>query len=250
MAQTARKEERGKPDGSAGKYCIFSGSILKCIAMISMLIDHTAVVLLSRSTIVLFRSGENYLTLYTFMRKIGRLAFPIFAFLLVEGFLHTRDRRKYGISLLLFALISEIPWNLEHTGTLFYEKQNVFFTLFLGYMGLCAFEYFQGQARKQAAAVFALYLVTLFIKSDYGLTGFGFIIMLYALREQKLLRALLGCCFLSSTWTGGLAFIPISLYNGKRGFVRSPIVKYAFYSFYPLHILALYLIRLRMAGYP
>ena len=233
-----------------GKYHVFSGSLLKCLAMICMLIDHTAVVLISRSTIVLFHWGGSSVTLYAMMRKIGRLAFPIFAFLLVEGFLHTRNRKRYGISLLLFALISEIPWNLEHTGTIFYEKQNVFFTLFLGYMGLCAYEYFQGQICRQVLSVFSLYLLTMFMKSDYGLTGFGFIILMYAVREQKLLRAVLGCCFLSSTWVGGLAFIPISLYNGKRGFIRSPILKYAFYAFYPVHILVLYYIKLRTAGYP
>ena len=231
------------------KYRILSGSVLKCLAMTAMLIDHTALNLLSRSTIVVLRYGSHYLTLYKLMRSIGRIAFPLFAFLLAEGFLHTRNRKRYGISLFLFALISEIPWNLEHTGTFQYEKQNVFFTLFLGYLGLCALEYFREQSSRQIAALAGLYLTALFLRADYGLNGLGIILLMYALRDQQILRALLGCCFLISTWIGGLAFIPISLYNGKRGFIRSPFLKYAFYAVYPAHLLILVWLKSRQTGY-
>ena len=231
------------------KYQILSGSVLKCLAMITMLIDHTAVTLFARSTIVIFRHGSYSLTLYTLMRKIGRIAFPLFVFLLVEGFLHTRDRKRYGISLFLFALLSEIPWNLEHTGHLTFGKQNVFFTLFLGYMALCVLEHFREQPRKQIPALAGLYLITLLLRSDYGVSGFGLIVLLYALREQRILQALLSCCFLSSTWVGGLAFIPISLYNGQRGFIRSPFLKYAFYAVYPVHLLVLFWLKKWLIGF-
>ena len=231
------------------KYRILSGSALKCLAMISMLVDHTALNLLSRSSITVFRYGNHVLTLYKLMRNFGRLAFPLFAFLLTEGFLHTRSKRRYGISLLLFAILSEIPWNLEHTGTVLYAKQNVFFTLYLGYAGLCALDYFRNNTKKQILSVAALYLVALFLRADYGLTGFGFIILLYALREQPVVQALLGCCFLYSTWIGGLAFIPINMYNGKRGFIRSPILKYAFYAVYPVHLLILAYLRAKYVGF-
>ena len=230
------------------KYKVLSGSVLKCIALVTMIIDHVAFVLLRNSNIVLIHSA-NPLTLYTLMRKIGRIAFPIYCFLLVEGFLHTRDRKKYGINLLLFAVLSEIPWNLEHTGTLRYASQNVFFTLFLGFAGLCCLEYFRERPREKLASLLLLFVTGLLLKADYGVGGFGFILLLYILREEKILQAVLGSCFLSSTWVGGLAFIPINLYNGKRGFIRTPVLKYAFYAAYPLHILVLYWIRKNTIGY-
>lgn len=94
-----------------------SGSALKVIALVSMTVDHIAYYLM----------GHNTWT-YDMMRTVGRMAFPIFAFLLVEGYGHTRSTRKYALSLLAFALISEIPWwLLNHDNT-----HNVFFTLLLG----------------------------------------------------------------------------------------------------------------------
>ena len=231
------------------KYRILSGSALKCIALFTMIIDHVGLHLLRGSNIVLLRTGNGVLTLDFFMRKVGRLSFPIYCFLLVEGFLHTRDRKNYGRNLLLFALISEIPWNLEHTGTLYYSVQNVFFTLFLGYVGLCCFEGLRERPRQQFAALLILVLVVLNLKADYGIAGFGLILLLYILREQKIMQAVLGTCFLSSTWVGGLAFIPINLYNGERGFIRGRVLKYLFYAAYPLHILVIYLIKKRTIGY-
>lgn len=101
------------------QYRIISGSALKLIAVITMLIDHTASALLRDSDIVLITFGDKPLTLYYSMRFVGRIAFPIFAFLLAEGFVYTRNRVKYGVSLAVLALISELPWNLVHTGTAF-----------------------------------------------------------------------------------------------------------------------------------
>ena len=234
---------------SEQKYRVLSGSALKCLAMISMIIDHTALNLLARSSITVFRFGIHVLTLHKLMRDFGRLAFPLFAFLLTQGFRHTRSKKRYGFNLLSFAILSEIPWNLEHTGTLFYPKQNVFFTLFLGFAGLCALEYFKSDTKKQILSLFALYLVALNLHSDYGIIGFGFIIMLHVMRQQPVVQALLGCCFLNSTWIGGLAFIPINMYNEKRGFIRSPILKYAFYSVYPVHLLILYYLKAKYVGF-
>ena len=111
------------------KYRILSGSALKMIAVITMLIDHIGAVLLSMyqpaQKILFTLFGREY-TVYLIFRDIGRAAFPIFCFLLLEGFRHTRSRFLYGRNLLLFALLSEIPWNLMFTNTLRYERQNVF----------------------------------------------------------------------------------------------------------------------------
>ena len=233
------------------RYKILSGSALKCIALFTMIADHVGKHLMNGPGIVFLRIGQSTLSLRSLMTTAGRLAFPIYCFLLAEGFLHTHDRIKYGVNLLLFALISEIPWNLEHTGTLLYAKQNVFFTLFLGFSGLCCIEGLRTKPRLQLAVLLALLLTAIFLKADYGVIGFGFILLLYLLRNQRILQAVLGTCFLTgvSRWVGGLAFIPINLYNGKRGFIRGPVLKYAFYAAYPLHLFVIYLIKKQAVGF-
>ena len=125
------------------RFQVLSGSTLKVLAAATMLIDHTAGALLSKNPVELFSIAGRTVTLYMVLRTIGRVAFPVFAFLLPEGFVHTRNRKAYGISLFVFALLSEIPWNLLHAGTLFCPSQNVFFTLFLGFLALCCCERFK-----------------------------------------------------------------------------------------------------------
>lgn len=225
------------------KLRILSGSHLKLLAVLSMLADHLAVFYwydMPWCQTALFSIGQHAVTPYMLLRMVGRIAFPLFAFLIVEGFLHTRSRKRYGINLAVFAILSEIPWNLVHTGTLLCPRQNVFFTLLLGYLGLCAIEYFKGRKGTMVAALLGLFAVSYFLRADYGCFGYGFILLLYALREQRILQAVIGCCVLPSRWIAGLAFIPINMYNGERGFVRGPIWKYAFYLFYPLHLLVIW----------
>ena len=231
------------------KYKRLSGSVLKLLALVSMLIDHTAVAFLQGGSPALLRIGGHTLTLYRAMRFLGRLAFPLYCFLLVEGFCHTRDRRRYALRLGIFAVVSELPWNLFRAGTLTCADQNVFFTLLLGFLGIWAAEAFMAVERgrvKYMAALLGLMIASLVLRGDYGVAGFGFILMLWALRERPLIRAALGCCLLSSRWKAGLAFIPIALYNGERGFIRGRIAGLVFYAIYPLHLLAFALIRLHM----
>ena len=221
-----------------------SGSILKLLAVFSMLIDHMAYFLFKNDEAflqVLCTVGSKEVTPYFLMRAFGRLAFPIFCFLIVEGLVYTRNRWKYGRNLLLFALISEIPWNLVHAGTWHHPGQNVFFTLFLGYMGICCLEYWKENAFKKAIGLLLLLAISFKFRADYGYRGYGFILMLYALRNHLLLKSVIGCCMLSGAWIPGLAFIPISLYNGKRGFIQGPVWKFCFYAFYPVHLLVFYL---------
>ena len=236
-----------------GKRRFLSGSWLKVIALLSMLIDHTASVLMSKSEYILISLAGRSLSLYTAMRMIGRSAFPLYAFLLVEGFLYTKDRRKYGARLLLFALISEIPWNLEHTGTWHGPSQNVFFTLFLGFLGLCVLEALlkaEGKhAQKLVCVLLALFAVSVFLRADYGSSGFGFILVMYVLREAPVIRAVIGCSFLSSRWQVFPAFVCISLYNGERGFIKGKAAKILFYAIYPAHLLLLYWIKAKTVGY-
>lgn len=234
------------------KWKKLDGSVLKMIAVISMLIDHTAAVLMRSDTTLLFTIAGTPVTLYTFMRSVGRLAFPLYAFLLTEGYIHTKNRLGYALRLLAFALISEIPWNLEHTGTLLYPSQNVFFTLFLGLVGIWLMDEFIKNASGRvikALMLFALFGLSMVLKADYGVIGYAFILMMYLLREVPIGRAMVGSAFLSSGWRAGLAFIPIAFYNGERGFIKGKAASLCFYALYPVHMLILYLIRLNTIGY-
>lgn len=105
---------------------LLSGSALKIIAVLSMVADHCAYYLLDGNTWA-----------YEVMRCFGRIAFPVFAFLVAEGFAHTRNRMRYFFSLLLFAVISEVPWYLLNGAD---GTHNVMFTLALGVVALAAFE--------------------------------------------------------------------------------------------------------------
>ncbi len=244
------------------RWHVLSGSWLKVIAMVLMLIDHVALVILRyvpAYTEPLMTIGHQTITWYFLLRSVGRLAFPLFCFLLVEGFLHTHDRRKYGRNLLVFALISEIPFNLTHGGHLYGWSQNVFFTLFLGFLALCVVRRWEEDSqaipqsaifaehnRRMALRLLVLIVAGYLLRCDYGNCGISFILLLYVLRRNEILRAAIGCCFLGSRWIAGLAFIPMAFYNGRRGFIQGSFGKYLFYLFYPLHLLALYFIKVAL----
>lgn len=231
---------------SRNGWAVLSGSWLKVLAMVTMLIDHLAAFYWCVDPHffqTFFTIGHKHITLYFILRAVGRLAFPIFCFLIVEGFVYTRNRMKYGRNLLLFAFLSEIPWNLVHSGTWHYGSQNVMFTLFLGYLGLCAIEYFRNDTRRMAFTLIGLFVISVLLHADYGCSGFGFILLLYVLRNNRLLQAIIGSCVLGSRWIAGLAFIPINMYNGQRGFIQGPVCKYLFYFFYPVHLFLIYLLQ-------
>lgn len=239
-----------------------TGSTLKLIAIAAMIIDHTAAIVLER--VLMVNGLGNALTdntsimafaldnavifgLYTLMRLIGRLGFPIFCFLLIEGFTHTRNVKKYVARLALFAIISEIPFDFAFAGKVFYfGYQNVFFTLLIGLLVIVGFQWI-GTKRNlnkfivALAAVFILgvgMLLAEYLKTDYSSTGVAIIALLYLCRKKKPLLIVAGCIAFAWEVSAPLAFIPIALYNGKRGLN----IKYFFYAFYPLHLMILYLI--------
>ncbi|MDO4539138.1 MAG: TraX family protein [Coriobacteriales bacterium] len=230
------------------RYRFLSGSALKLIAVVTMLTDHVCkriLVAYPQFNVTLYSFFGEPVTWTVLLTSIGRLAFPIFCFLLVEGFLHTRNRWRYGRNLLIFALISELPFDLSRT-LMFWDPtyQNVFFTLFIGYAGLCALEHLKDKPTKQSVLVISLAIASMALKCDYGPRGYALILILYVLRDNALVKTALGCCVELGTWRAGLAFIPINLYNGKRGFIQGPVLKFAFYSFYPLHLFVLWQLRL------
>ena len=223
---------------------VFSGSMLKVLAMVTMIIDHIGSQLVDRS-IVVFETETYTLTLYRLMRDIGRLAFPLFCFLLIEGFLHTRSKVRYGGSMGVMALISEIPYDLEHHNRLFeIHGQNIFFTLLLGYLAICAVENWKSKHPILLIPVLiGIMIATHFGMVDYGVGGVAFIVVLYGLRENEFFR-IFSAFLIGNPRFVMIAFLPMSLYNGKRGFIKGKFLKYAFYAIYPLHIFIIYLLKL------
>ena len=138
---------------------------------------------------------------------------------------------------------------MEHTGTWLYSEQNVFFTLFIGFLGLCFYEKYIDDKIKQIAALLVLFLISSCFNADYGVQGYCFILLMYILREKKAAQAVIGSCMLSIPNMVLLSFVPINMYNGERGFIKGRAVKYAFYAAYPVHIMILYIVRLKYIGY-
>ncbi len=215
-----------------------SGSTLKVIAIVTMLIDHIGAGILEQ----LPYFSDTDTTLYwtdRILRSIGRISFPIFCFLLVEGFLHTSNVKKYAFRLFLFALISEIPFDLAFQREIFYPAyQNVFFTLLIGLITLIAMKHFEYNKILKIIPMFVGILVAQILSTDYAGFGVVFIVLLYVFHDNIKIRNLV--CSIAIFWelTAPIAFIPITLYNGERGFK----MKYFFYVFYPAHLLLLYAI--------
>lgn len=228
------------------KYKILSGSTLKTIALVSMFIDHAALVLLYWGFLyhnIPIQKGTSIYTayiIYEIMRKIGRIAFPIFCFLLIEGFLHTSNRKKYALRLLLFAFISEIPFDLAAGNQLIYtDSCNVFVTLFIGFVTIWAMDHFQQNQMLQIPIALLGCLAAFLLQSDYDFRGIILIILLYIFRYDRSTQAISGSIALFWEWQAAFAFIPICMYNGTRG----KNIKYFFYVFYPAHLLLLYILK-------
>lgn len=229
----------------------FNGFELKLFAMVTMTIDHTAAILGCGS-------------FYSNMRMIGRLAFPVYCFLLVEGFFHTHDPLNYFGRLFLVALVSDVPFDLAFGGGWpSWSHQNVLFTLLLGFIGIWLLENHDRLANyitkspQLRNAVETLILMgavlgTMFLgnvcHTDYGGGGVLLILLFYTFREHWIglvisIPIVMYLFFGTIELPGALALIPILLYNGKRG--PEPGGKagqWFLYFYYPLHILVLYLI--------
>ncbi|MEE1195258.1 MAG: TraX family protein [Lachnospiraceae bacterium] len=225
------------------KMKIFSGSALKTIAILSMTIDHFAAVVLYWGILYYNQPVYEGTSLYTvyivyrIMRSIGRIAFPIYCFLLVEGFMHTGSRPKYLLRLGIFALISEIPFDLAIKNQLItWEYCNVFFTLCLGFLAMWALEYFKNKIYISLPIAAVICYAAYFINCDYDYHGILLIVILYLFRYYRIPQVIGGALSLYWEWPAIFAFIPILMYNGKRG--RSS--KYFFYLFYPTHLLLFY----------
>lgn len=235
----------------------FSGTSLKIIALVTMFIDHIGAILLETGLLpkitssVLGGHSAKYLPSdYTFwanvdmvFRMIGRISFPIFCFLLVEGFLHTKSAARYALRLGLFALISEIPFDFAVYNQPFANNmQNVFFTLLLGLFALMGIQHMAQLLEQYAPKLRFLSVLPLIIcallaglfRTDYSAFGVLLIGALYLSRQNRKQQCMIGAIGTAWEITAPLAFLPIYFYNGERG---KPNLKYAFYLFYPLHLL-------------
>ena len=225
---------------------VLNGFHLKLIAICTMLIDHM---------------GYTLFPGVMWLRCIGRIAFPIFCFLVAEGCVYTRDRKKYALRLLAFAALSEIPFNLMTGGWVWNPyDQNVLWTLLAGALVCWLMDW---ALKKRTASAFlltgavmaaAFYLLEL-VNTDYGGWGMLLVAMFYGVRRApyglavKMPAQAVGLVFFSVALMGGvsielwslLSLVPIWLYNGQRGFFNKA-VQYGFYAFYPVHILILSLI--------
>lgn len=230
-----------------------NGNQLKLIAVLSMGLDHIGLTLYNGVMGGTLDPVAEYPVLsvvYVLLRMLGRIAFPIFTYLVVEGFCHTRSRKKYILRIGLFALISEIPFNLFLAERLFYpEYQNVFFTLFIGLCMMAAMEAIRrrlfGEAGMllQLAVVIAACALAWVLRTDYQFYGIMLIAIFYWFRGNPKWQCLLGFvwqmnCELSWMFRLGLlvSFLLLYLYNGERGKRK---FGYFFYLFYPVHLLVL-----------
>ena len=219
------------PSVNISRYQRLDGTVLKLIACLSMFIDHLGA--------VCFSGMMGF-------RIIGRLAFPIYCFLLVEGAVHTRNMKKYILRMGIFALISEVPFDLAFYHRLVYTgHQNVFFTLGLGLLAIWFLEHPIEQldipdVLYKLLVIIAAGLIAEFFNTDYGFTGIAVICIFYYLRGQPQLKYPIAVILLAAM--GGvevyavLALIPILLYNGQRG-RQTKAMQYGFYIFYTAHLL-------------
>ena len=217
-----------------------SGPALKLAACITMLIDHVGASCIEATYEVADRTPPQILQLDLVLRFIGRLAFPIFCFLLVEGFLHTHDVKKYIGRLFLFGLLSEVPFDMAFFRTPFYRgAQNVYWTLALGVLAMALMQKFQDAEGTIAwtgrFAALGCAVVAQLAGTDYGAIGVALIVALYLTRNNRKYQCIIGAVMMLFELTAPLAFVLIWFYNGQRG--RCPQwAKWAFYGFYPVHL--------------
>ena len=224
---------------------MFSSFTLKIIAIIFMLCDHF---------------GDAILKPFSFFFFFFRIAFPIFAFQLTEGYIHTKNLKKYFKRLIIFAIISQIPFMLFSSTFTSRFSLNIFFTLFIGLFAIYIYDKSHNKFLGILVTIFLCALAQL-IKTDYGAWGVCIIMIFYIFKDKKIwmcLLYLLSCLLkylpyllaynfhyiymLLLLGTASSIFF-IILYNGKQG----KKVKYLLYAFYPLHMLALYFINVAIS---
>ena len=218
---------------------------LKLIACITMLIDHI---------------GAVFFPSVMILRIIGRLSFPIYCFLLAEGAVYTKHAGRYALRLLICAVVSELPYDLLFSGRLTLDSLSIMVTLLVGFGMLWA----MGKTTKWWLKVVFIGIAMVLARVlhvSYDWRGILVIAVFALTREKPFAWAVQIVALTVLFWGmpssnlrigdfrfpiqcfGLLALIPIHLYSGRK-VTRNRVIQWGFYLFYPLHLLALYLIRL------
>lgn len=214
--------------------------MLKIIALISMTFDHF---------------GDAIIGKFTFFNLLGRISFPIFAFQISEGYIHTKNLKKYFIKLVIFAVLSQIPFILFFKTFSTNFSLDIFFTLLIGLLCIYIYDKLSNKIIGIIICI-ALIIISLLIHVDYGAFGVSIILIFYIFKKSKLLMSIfyIFACILKylpnliiynfhylyclSLIFTCIPIIFILLYNGKQG----KKVKYLLYFYYPIHLFVLYLI--------
>jgi len=215
-----------------------SSFVLKMIAIVSMFIDHIGYAIFGK---------------FSYFNYIGRFAFPIFAFQISEGYTHTKNLKKYFFRLLLFALVSQIPFMLFHSMFSTNFSLNIFFTLLLGLTSI----YIYDKSKYEILGILfsiAIGIIAQVSHCDYGFYGVAIILIFYIFKNNfinasiffiiaaaiKYLIPMIQYGFYNVyLYLFICTLLPLfflAAYNGKKG----KDTKYLLYLFYPLHLLLLY----------
>ena len=241
---------------------MLSGTILKWIAAITMVIDHLGAALIQRILLyaaVTEKVEKTLRTIYPVCREIGRISFPIFCFFIVEGFFKTKSFYRYLLRLTVFALISEPffdlaffsfqtkAWNFQKLFLNAKAGQNVLFTLLLGLIAICLIDRvlkldFGTRVLKTICGLIiaaAFMVLARCLKTDYDMWGVLAIVSMYLFYHNRFLCILGGYISLLLIDPGSIfGFLPLMLYNGEKSHMK----KYFLYIFYPAHLAVLFLL--------
>ncbi|MDE5596263.1 MAG: conjugal transfer protein TraX [Lachnospiraceae bacterium] len=244
-----------------------TSAVLKNIAYLSMLIDHFSVVVFL--SYIQWRSTQGFSVetereYYSIGRAVGRVAFVLFAFMAAEGFRYTHSKKNYLLRLGVFALLSEIPFDLAIYGKLYEpDGQNVYFTLFLGVLALLFIKNLTRHPLLQCVSTILCCVTAAILSTDYMFMGVLLIVTFYLCRKSFMLQCLAGSTviyfgivmvYMVRHWGEGLpitvflesgmselyglaAFVLIYFYDGRKG---RQLPKACYYLFYPAHLLVLY----------
>lgn len=170
---------------------------------------------------------------------VGMVAISIYAYVLVQGVIHTSDKKKYILSVLAFAVISEVPYDLAVYGRVWdWDSQNTLWAVLIALVTLCMMQYVEGRGVMtyvlSAVAALGGCLWALLINCKYG---WGFVLIasvLFLLREHRVISLLAGLGVSLVYVSAAMGFILISLCSGERKSGESKLGKYAYYVYYPL----------------
>lgn len=230
-----------------------SSFTLKIIGIISMLCDHYSDIII----------GD-----FTFLNLIGRLALPIFAFQIVQGYIHTSNIKKYIIRIFIFACVSQLPFYLFKAMTATPVEFNVLFTFLLGIIALMAYDKIKNKILGFSTVVL-IGVIAQLIKTDFRWFGIACIFLFYIFSKSNdrkkdisdirkkvylcilfialviifylkgiILNPSFVTTYLETILFTCISLVPICLYNGKQG----PKIKYLFYAFYPFQFIFLWLL--------